>query len=186
VEFLGRNDFQVKLRGVRLELSEIEARLDMFPTLRACVVLMVGDTAQNQRLVACYVADEPLDEATLHAHLAVTLSTAVLPSAYLWLEKLPLTANGKVDRDALAALADQDLAARQVNLGSPRDHIELALYQIWKSLLLAPQIGIRDNFFNVGGTSIAAIKMAYQIGQTFAVDVPVRVIMAHPTIEALG
>ncbi|WP_122425431.1 non-ribosomal peptide synthetase [Pseudomonas viridiflava] len=186
VEFLGRNDFQVKLRGVRLELSEIEARLDMFPTLRACVVLMVGDTAQNQRLVACYVADEPLDEATLHAHLAVTLSSAVLPSAYLWLEKLPLTANGKVDRDALAALADQDLAARQVNLGSPRDHIELALYQIWKSLLLAPQIGIRDNFFNVGGTSIAAIKMAYQIGQTFAVDVPVRVIMAHPTIEALG
>ena len=186
VEFLGRNDFQVKLRGVRLELSEIEARLDMFPTLRACVVLMVGDTAQNQRLVACYVADEPLDEATLHAHLAVTLSSAVLPSAYLWLEKLPLTANGKVDRDALAALADQDLAARQVNLGSPRDHIELALYQIWKSLLLATQIGIRDNFFSVGGTSIAAIKMAYQIGQTFAVDVPVRVIMAHPTIEALG
>ncbi len=186
VEFLGRNDFQVKLRGVRLELGEIEARLDMFPAIRACVVLMVGDTAQNQRLVACCVADEALDEAALHAHLAVTLSSAVLPSAYLWLEKLPLTANGKVDRDVLAALADQDLAARQVNLGSPRDHIELALYQIWKSLLLAPQIGIRDNFFNVGGTSIAAIKMAYQIGQTFAVEVPVRVIMAHPTIETLG
>ncbi|ORC43825.1 peptide synthetase, partial [Pseudomonas floridensis] len=95
-------------------------------------------------------------------------------------------ANGKVDREALAALADQDLAARQVNLGSPRDHIELALYQIWKSLLLAPQIGIRDNFFNVGGTSIAAIKMASQIGQAFSIEVPVRVIMAHPTIEALG
>ncbi|KPZ05811.1 Non-ribosomal peptide synthetase [Pseudomonas tremae] len=186
LEFLGRNDFQVKLRGMRLELSEIEARLDLFQGVRASVVLMVGDSAQTQRLVACCVVDQAPDESAVRAHLATTLSTAVLPSAYLWLDAMPLTVNGKIDRQALTALADQDLVARQVNLGSPRDHIELALYQIWKDLLLVPQIGIRDNFFNVGGTSIAAIKMAYQIGQTFAVKMPVRVIIAHPTIEALG
>ncbi|KPW30650.1 Non-ribosomal peptide synthetase [Pseudomonas coronafaciens pv. atropurpurea] len=186
LEFLGRNDFQVKLRGMRLELSEIEARLDLFQGVRASVVLMVGDSAQTQRLVACCVVDRAPDESAVRAHLATTLSTAVLPSAYLWLDAMPLTVNGKIDRQALTALADQDLVARQVNLGSPRDHIELALYQIWKDLLLVPQIGIRDNFFNVGGTSIAAIKMAYQIGQTFAVEMPVRVIIAHPTIEALG
>jgi len=186
VEFLGRNDFQVKLRGVRLELGEIEARLEAFVGIRAAVVLMVGDTAQNQRLVACCAVPEAVDEAAVHAHLAATLPSAVLPSAYLWLDGLPLTANGKVDRVALTALADQDLANRQVNLSSPRDHIELTLYQIWKSLLLAPQIGIRDNFFNVGGTSIAAIKMAHAIGEAFAVDVPIRVVIGHPTIEALG
>ncbi|MCF5424599.1 amino acid adenylation domain-containing protein, partial [Pseudomonas syringae] len=186
LEFIGRNDFQVKLRGIRLELSEIEARLDLFPGIRTSVALIVGDTAQNQRLVACCVTDSPVDESALRAHLATTLSSAVMPSAYLWLDALPLTVNGKVDRAALAAQADQDLADRQVNLGSPRDHIELTLYQIWKDLLLVPQIGIRDNFFNVGGTSIAAIKMAYEIGRAFSVEVPVRVILGHPTIEALG
>ncbi|UWF51919.1 amino acid adenylation domain-containing protein [Pseudomonas sp. N3-W] len=186
LEFLGRNDFQVKLRGVRLELGEIEARLEAFPDIRSAVVLMVGDTAQNQRLVACCVVAGQPDEAAVHAHLAATLPSAVVPGSYLWLDTLPLTANGKIDRPALTALADQALANRQVNLSSPRDHLELALYQIWKSLLLAPQIGIRDNFFNVGGTSIAAIKMAHQIGQTFAVEVPVRVVLGYPTIEALG
>ncbi|UZE09372.1 amino acid adenylation domain-containing protein [Pseudomonas sp. B21-053] len=186
LEFLGRNDFQVKLRGVRLELGEIEARLEAFADIRAAVVLMVGDTAQNQRLVACCAVMETPDESAVHAHLAATLPSAVLPSAYLWLDTLPLTANGKVDRVALTTLADQDLANRQVNLSSPRDHIELTLYQIWKGLLLATQIGIRDNFFNVGGTSIAAIKMAHQIGQAFAVEVPVRVVLGYPTIEALG
>lgn len=184
--FLGRNDFQVKLRGVRLELGEIEARLEAFPGIRAAVVLMLGDAAQHQRLVACCALTTEVAEAAVHAHLAQTLPMAVLPNAYLWLDSLPLTANGKVDRSALAAQADADLANHQVNLASPRDHIELALYGIWKDLLLAPQIGIRDNFFSVGGTSIAAIKMAHRIGQAFSVEVPVRVVLSHPTIEALG
>ncbi|KEZ66811.1 thioester reductase, partial [Pseudomonas amygdali pv. tabaci str. ATCC 11528] len=109
LEFLGRNDFQVKLRGIRLELSEIEARLDLFPGIRSSVALIVGDTAQNQRLVACCVADGAVDESALRAHLATTLSSAVMPSTYLWLDALPLTVNGKVDRVALATLADQDL-----------------------------------------------------------------------------
>ncbi|MBV4504328.1 amino acid adenylation domain-containing protein [Pseudomonas sp. BW13M1] len=186
LEFLGRDDFQVKLRGVRLELGEIEARLQAFPGIASSVVLMLGEQAQHQRLVACCVTSAALDEQAVRAYLAETLPSAVLPSAYLWLDGMPLTANGKVDRQALAERADNDLAARQVNLSSPRDPIELALYQIWKSLLLAPQIGIRDNFFAVGGTSIAAIKMAYQIGQAFNVEVPARVVLGHPTIEALG
>ena len=186
LEFLGRNDFQVKLRGVRLELGEIEARLEAFPGIRSAVVLMVGEVAQDQRLVACCVVAETVDEAAVHAHLATTLPRAVIPGSYLWLDALPLTANGKVDRAALTTLADEEMVNRQVNLSSPRDHVELALYQIWKSLLLAPQIGIRDNFFNVGGTSIAAIKMAHEISQQFAVEVPVRVVLSYPTIEALG
>ncbi|SDT16354.1 amino acid adenylation domain-containing protein [Pseudomonas asplenii] len=187
LEFLGRNDFQVKLRGVRVELGEIEARLEAFPSVRRAVVLMVGDSAQHQRLVACcsFAATRP-EEAAAHEHLALTLPAQVLPSAYLWLEALPLTANGKIDRDALRAMADHDLANRQVNLSSPRDHIELALYQIWKGLLLASQIGIRDNFFNVGGTSIAAIKMAHQVREVFGIELPIRVVIGHPTIEALG
>ncbi|WP_263262415.1 amino acid adenylation domain-containing protein [Pseudomonas sp. RIT-PI-S] len=184
--FLGRDDFQVKLRGVRLELGEIEARLEAYPGIRAAVVLMLGDTAEQQRLVACCALATPVQEPAVQAHLAETLPLGVLPNAYLWLNTLPLTPNGKVDRTALAALAEQDQANRPVNLASPRDHIELTLYGIWKELLLAPQIGIRDNFFSVGGTSIAAIKMAHHIGQAFAVQMPVRVVLSHPTIEALG
>ncbi|WP_323162117.1 amino acid adenylation domain-containing protein [Pseudomonas fluorescens] len=186
LEFLGRNDFQVKLRGVRLELGEIEARLEAFPGIRSAVVLMVGEAAQDQRLVACCVVAESMDQAAVQAHLATTLPRAVVPGSYLWLDALPLTANGKVDRAALTALADEEMVNRQVNLSSPRDHIELTLYQIWKRLLLVPQIGIRDNFFNVGGTSIAAIKMAHEISQVFAVEMPVRVVLSYPTIEALG
>ncbi|WP_161893521.1 amino acid adenylation domain-containing protein, partial [Pseudomonas juntendi] len=133
LEFLGRDDFQVKLRGVRLELGEIEARLLAFPGIASSVVLMLGEEAQHQRLVACCVTSAAPDEQSVRAHLAETLPSAVLPSAYLWLDGMPLTANGKVDRQALAERADNDLAARQVNLSSPRDPIELALYQIWKS-----------------------------------------------------
>ncbi|MFH7572570.1 hypothetical protein, partial [Pseudomonas syringae group genomosp. 7] len=76
--------------------------------------------------------------------LATTLSSAVVPSAYLWLDALRLTVNGRVERVALAALADQDLVDRQVNIGSPRGHIELTRYGMWKDLLLVPQIGVRD------------------------------------------
>lgn len=184
--FLGRNDFQVKLRGVRLELGEIEARLEAFPGVRAAVVLMLGETAMDQRLVACCATPTAVDPAAVQAHLALTLPMAVLPQRYLWLDTLPLTANGKVDRSALAVLAEDDLANRPVNLASPRDHVELTLYGIWRDLLLAPQIGIGDNFFSVGGTSIAAIKMAHQMAETFGVEVPVRVVFSHPTIEALG
>ncbi|MET1077653.1 MAG: amino acid adenylation domain-containing protein [Pseudomonas sp.] len=188
LEFLGRNDLQVKIRGFRLELGEIESNLLQCPGVLQATVLVLGDTPELQRLVACCVAaaDIALDSSALAAFLATRLPDPMLPRHYLWVAALPLLPNGKLDRAALLRLAEQELALKQVNLSSPRDGIELRLYQIWKDLLLAPQIGIRDSFFDLGGSSISAIKMAHQVAQAFAIEVPVRVVIGHPSIEALG
>ncbi|HEV7369245.1 amino acid adenylation domain-containing protein [Arenibaculum sp.] len=181
LEFLGRNDFQVKVRGFRIELGEIEARLLEHPGMREAVVL-----AREDRLVAYYAAAPGVEPEALRARLASVLPDYMVPAACVRLDALPLTPNGKPDREALRAIPDRDARSGQVNLANPRDHVEMALYRIWKDLLIEPRIGIRDSFFSLGGTSISAIKMAHQVGRKFGVSVPVRQIISHPTIEALG
>jgi surfactin synthase thioesterase subunit len=109
----------------------------------------------------------------------------MIPSLFVELPRLPQTANGKLDRTALLARAHAE-ARLQVNQASPRDQVELTLYQIWRRLLLHPDIGIGDNFFDIGGTSISAIKLAHAIAEEFGESLPVRDIMLYPTIEALG
>ncbi|MBA2672238.1 amino acid adenylation domain-containing protein [Ramlibacter sp.] len=192
IDFLGRNDFQVKVRGYRIELGEIEEHLARHPAVGDAVVLAEPDPSGDTRLVAYVTLQTDAGDAgevgadALRAHLLATLPDYMAPAAYIALEALPLTPAGKVDRDALRAMPWAAQGLQQVNLTSPRDHVELKLYQIWKSLLVEPQIGIRDNFFNVGGTSISAIKLAHRIECEFGLTLPVREIISYPTIEALG
>ncbi|KOG85906.1 hypothetical protein ADK38_34055, partial [Streptomyces varsoviensis] len=113
------------------------------------------------------------------------LPAYMIPALFVERPSLPLTVNGKLDRAALLARAGED-APVQVNTASPRDHIELTLYQIWQRLLLRSRIGIRDSFFDIGGSSISAIKMAHAIEEEFGEALPLRDIMLHPTIEELG
>jgi hypothetical protein len=109
----------------------------------------------------------------------------MIPAVFLELPELPMTANGKLDRAALLSQARAD-GPMQVNQASPRDHVELAVYRIWERLLLQRDIGIRDSFFDVGGSSISAIKLAHAIAEEFGQRLPIAEIVAHPSIEALA
>ncbi|WP_431886953.1 amino acid adenylation domain-containing protein [Micromonospora wenchangensis] len=186
IEYLGRRDGQVKIRGFRIELGEVETALLDRPDVREAAVLVDSDTGEP-RLVAAVVRDAatPLLVSEWRAELSQRLPGYMIPSLFVELPRLPLSVNGKLDRAEVLRRARAD-APWQVNLASPRDQIELTLYQIWKRLLLHPDIGINDRFFDVGGTSISAIKLAHAIGDAFGEPLAVHEIMLHPTIEALG
>ncbi|MFE0172187.1 amino acid adenylation domain-containing protein [Streptomyces sp. NPDC059002] len=185
--YVGRGDHQVKLRGFRIELGEIEAALLDQPGVLEAAVIADRDAAGDQFLVAAVgVGDaEPRPAAEWRAALARRLPGHMIPAHFVHLPRLPQTTNGKLDR---AMLLERARTGRsdQVNQASPRDHVELALYQIWQRLLLQSEIGISDSFFDVGGTSISAIKLAHAIRAEFGESLLVRDIMLHPTIEALG
>jgi len=188
IEYLGRRDHQVKLRGFRIELGEIEAALLDLAGVREAAVLLDADAAGEPRLVAGIGRPgegEPRQPGEWREALAERLPGYMLPAVFVELAQLPQTPNGKLDRAALLALARSG-APLQVNLASPRDQIELTLYQIWKRVLLQADIGIRDSFFDIGGTSISAIKLAHAIRDAFGQALPIRDILLNPTIEALG
>ncbi|RCH64527.1 amino acid adenylation domain-containing protein [Streptomyces sp. SDr-06] len=185
--YVGRRDHQVKLHGFRIELGEIEATLLEQRGVSEAAVLADRDAAGEPRLVAAVgvggAAPRPVAE--WRAALALRLPSHMIPAVFVELPRLPVTDNGKLDRAALLALAHTSLPA-QVNQATPRDHIELKLYQIWQGLLLRPEIGIRDDFFDLGGTSISAIKLAHAVREAFGEALPVRDVLLHPTIEALS
>ncbi|MEU3187609.1 amino acid adenylation domain-containing protein [Streptomyces sp. NPDC006923] len=187
LDFLGRADHQVKLRGFRIEPGEIEAALLDRPDVSEAVVLADHDAAGEPRLVACVGGGgtAPRPAAEWRTALSGRLPAHMIPALFVELPRLPRTANGKLDRAALLRRA-RDSGPVQVNQASPRDHIEMTLYQIWRRLLLQPDIGIGDSFFDIGGTSISAIKMAHAVRAEFGVTLPVRDIILNPTIEALG
>ncbi|MGW2817015.1 non-ribosomal peptide synthetase [Streptomyces sp. NPDC001415] len=186
-EYVGRSDHQLKLRGFRIEPAEIEAALLEEPGVYEAAVFADRLATGEQRLVAAVGRSEgePRLPAQWRAALSRRLPDYMIPALFIELPRLPGTPNGKLDRTALLELAHTGGPA-QVNQTSPRDHIELTLYHIWQRLLLRPEIGIGDNFFDIGGSSISAIKMAHAIREAFAESLPVRDIIQHPTIEALG
>lgn len=187
LEYVGRRDDQVKLRGFRIEPGEVEAALLAEPGVGEAAVLVDRAARGGPVLVAAVGRDavEPRPATEWRAALARRLPDYMVPQVFVEFARLPLTANGKLDRAAVLERA----AARgpaAVNQASPRDDIELTLYQIWQGLLLHPDIGIRDDFFALGGTSISAIKLAHAVREAFGVPLQVRDVLLHPTIEALG
>ncbi|MFF0744846.1 amino acid adenylation domain-containing protein [Streptomyces sp. NPDC004111] len=189
--YVGRGDHQIKLRGFRVELGEIEAALADEPGVAEAAVLTDHDASGEPYLVAAIATGgaapgtAPRSAAQWRAALARRLPSHMIPAFFVELPRLPQTANGKLDR---TSVLDLSRAARptQVNQASPRDHIELTLYQIWQRLLLHPDIGIRDSFFDIGGTSISAIKLAHAVREEFGRSLPIRDLLLHPTIEELG
>ncbi|BCL69551.1 hypothetical protein TUMSATVNIG1_15020 [Vibrio nigripulchritudo] len=187
LEFVSRVDHQVKIRGQRLEPSEIQLRLLSLPKVEAAHVATVYGATEKQLFAAVQLTSNSNDEELerIKAQLIDTLPNYMVPSIWLNVEEMPLTPNGKVDTHALIAMA-QNSNNRQVNTGAPRDDIEMKLYQIWRDILLEKEIGIRDHFFDVGGSSISAIKVMHFVEKQFGVRIPVVDLIKHTTIEALG
>ncbi len=180
-EYAGRRDDQIKLRGFRIEPGEVTAALLAVPGVREAAVLV--DREGEPRLVAG-VAGGSRTPHEWRAALAGRLPDYMIPSVFAEFDRLPLSRSGKLDRDAVLAHARTSASTTAVNTAAPRDHVELALLRIWRNLLLHPAIGVSDDFFDVGGTSISAIKLAHAIGAEFGRELPIRDVILHPTIEA--
>ena len=188
LEYIGRNDFQVKIRGYRIELGEIENVLCSYAGIKQAVVLAKGSAeeksdANAKFLVGYYVSDIKLDEEVILNHLRVRLPDYMVPSVLLYLEKLPLTLNGKLDRKALP----EPNFIESDNYLAPRNELEKQLCQIWCEVLGLPEnaIGIRADFFKLGGDSIVSIQLVSRLRQRLALNVNVKEIFTYKTIERL-
>ncbi|HEX7242004.1 MAG TPA: amino acid adenylation domain-containing protein, partial [Longimicrobiaceae bacterium] len=184
VEFLGRVDFQVKIRGYRVEPGEIEAALREDPPVREAVVLLRDDAGGDPRLVAYVVpeAGERVSTSELRGRLGGKLPGYMVPGTYVVLERLPLTANGKVDRRALPA---PERGPEEEFVG-PRTAAEELLAGIWAEVLRVERVGVEDNFFVLGGHSLLATQVVSRARQAFGVEVPLRALFEAPTVSALA
>ena len=186
LEFLGRVDHQVKVRGFRIEPGEIEAALLRFPGVRESVVLVREDRPGDRRLVAYLAADgEPPKAEALREELGRTLPAYMVPAVFVTLERLPLTPNGKVDRRALPVpeVGRPEIEAVYV---APRTPVESTLAGIWSEVLGLERVGARDDFFALGGHSLTATSVLARVRDALRVDLPLSVVFERRTVEGMA
>jgi acyl carrier protein len=176
LEFIGRKDDLVKLRGFRIELGEVETVLNQHPKVRESIVVV-----KEENLVAYIVASVQLKSSELKEFLQVKLPNYSIPAVFVFLDGLPLTLNGKVDR---LALPTPDFT-QNISDKTPRNSVEAELVQLWNGLL-GVQLGISDNFFELGGHSLLATQLVSRIRESFGVQVPLKRVFETPTIAGLA
>ncbi|OIN82908.1 non-ribosomal peptide synthetase [Francisella sp. TX07-6608] len=174
IEYIGRNDFQVKLRGFRIELGEIENVISAIDNIKQSCVLV-----KDEVLVAYYVANTEIDEIAIKNHLAEKLPEYMIPSFYMRLESFPLTINGKLDR---RALPNFDISNIKQQYLAPTTELQQQMCQIWQEVLKINKVGITDNFFDIGGNSILSIQAAYKMSQIFNTEISIADIFRYKTI----
>ncbi|MFA5985268.1 MAG: amino acid adenylation domain-containing protein, partial [Methylococcaceae bacterium] len=183
LEFLGRIDQQIKIRGYRIELGEIEARLLCHSAVHSAVVIAREDVPGNKRLVAYVQAEERVDASELRHFLAESLPEFMLPSAFVCLEAFPLTANGKLNREALPT--PEQVVEPDAAFLAPVSAAEIALAQLWQALLGVERVGRYDHFFELGGHSLMAITLIEQLQQN-GYEADVVNIFAHPVLTDMA
>nr|MDZ8007541.1 amino acid adenylation domain-containing protein [Nostoc sp. DedSLP05]MDZ8097380.1 amino acid adenylation domain-containing protein [Nostoc sp. DedSLP01] len=187
IEYLGRIDNQVKIRGFRIELGEIETVLSQHKDVQASVVIVREDTPNDKRLVAYALAQHqdctPALGGELRQFLKAKLPDYMIPSAFVMLESMPLTPNGKIDRRALKALSN---ISNLDTFVQPRNTLELQLTHIWSKILKLENVGVKDNFFDLGGHSLLVPYLMAQIRQQFGKEIPLVTLFHNPTIEELA
>jgi amino acid adenylation domain-containing protein/non-ribosomal peptide synthase protein (TIGR01720 family) len=186
IEFLGRLDHQVKIRGYRIELGEIEAALQEHPVVREAVVLARAEEGEEKRLAAYVVAQpgETITAGELRAMLKEKLPDYMVPSAFLMIEEIPQTPNGKVDRNALLSI-DYIQPARERQDEPPRTAVEQQIAAIWKEVLKVEHLGIHDNFFDMGGDSILSTKIVSQARRA-GLPLTLQQVFQYPTVAELA
>jgi amino acid adenylation domain-containing protein len=187
LEILGRLDDQIKIRGVRVEPAEVNAVLTRHPSVAASIVVPIKDEQGENALVA-YVVNSESDTSEvrqLREYLEQHLPLALVPTYFVSLDQLPLTANGKVDRRALP-MPDLSFANLKQEFIAPRDVTEELIAGVWSEVLGVNQIGIRDNFFELGGHSLRAMQVLSRINAIFEIELPLAALFAHSTVEGLA
>jgi len=215
LEFMGRLDQQVKIRGMRVELGEIEAALDALPGIARSVVVAqaVSQAVADMRLVAYLVPTAPpsavvhadtnaagassgsavnvvplagvLDLEAARVTLKRMLPEHMVPSGYVGLSRLPMTASGKIDRNALPTV-ETEVAAAAAGYVAPRTVMEALVAAVFAELLGVPQVGVRDGFFDLGGHSLLAVRVVSRLAAATSKELPVRAVFEHPTVEGLA
>ncbi|MBD2625734.1 non-ribosomal peptide synthetase [Trichormus variabilis] len=186
IEYLGRIDYQVKIRGFRIEIGEIEAAIHQHPEIREVVVIVREDKQDDKRLVA-YIIPQSTDISVLELRhfLKAKLPDYMIPSAFVVLEKFPLTPNGKIDRRALPA-PDWPQRDLEPNYLSPRTPVEEIIANTWTQVLGVEQVGVNDNFFELGGHSLLATQLISRLRQVFQRELPLQKIFEFPTVAELA
>ena len=189
VEFLGRNDDQVKIRGYRIELGEIEATLGSHPGVREAVVIAREEEPGEKRLVGYYTVKgeeevgEEVNAEELRRHLLGKLPEYMVPAAYVRLERMPLTPNGKLDRKGLPSPGADAYTVREYE--EPQGETEKKLAEIWAELLKVERVGRQDNFFELGGHSLLAVTLVERMRRQ-GLKVDVRALFVTPTLRELA
>ncbi|RBL90281.1 non-ribosomal peptide synthetase [Chitinophaga flava] len=184
IQFIGRKDEQVKIRGYRIEPGEIENVLLAHPGVNAAIVLPWTNHTGDKELVAYLVGEQTIEVAALKTFLSVQLPAYMHPGYYLQLDTLPLTPNGKVDKARLPAPSEQTTG--RAEYVAPTNDTEQQLVYIWQEVLGKEKIGIRDNFFDMGGHSLTAIRLITRIKKEFSIEINMKDVFADPTIEVLA
>lgn len=188
IEFLGREDFQVKVNGYRIELGEIEVTLQQHPAIKEVVVNAVGESLHHQQLVAYVVLEDASSvelQDNLRNFLRYKLPEYMIPSAYIFIDNFPLTSNGKVDRRSLPL--PENLGS-EINSADaiPLTQVEKSIASIWQDLLGVRQVSINSNFFELGANSLTATQLAARIRSNFGVDLPLVEVFTSPTLKELS
>ena len=187
IEFLGRLDRQVKIRGHRIELEDVEAAIARLPHVREAAVAVRGDTTETRQLIACVVAADSSGPppANLWAGLKSLLPEYMLPASIVWLKSLPINASGKIDRGALLTISVPGTPPAAVRV-APRDMFEQSIVGIWERLLNVDGIGVFDHFFELGGHSLLAAQLVDEIERESGLTVPLAAFFADDTIDGLA
>jgi acyl carrier protein len=184
LEFLGRADEQLKLRGYRVEPAEVEAALRSHAQVHEAVAVIQASAGGEPRLLAYCAGEGALQPEQLHSHLADWLPEHMMPGAIVVLEELPRTPSGKIDK---LALPDPDAAsAKAIEYIAPRTPLEQELARIWEQVLGVERIGAEDDFFALGGHSLLATQVVARVRSDFAVELPLHSLFTYPTVASLA
>lgn len=187
LEFLGRKDNQIKLNGYRIELGEIEANISLLPCVRQAIVIVREDIPGERRLVAyCIIHQDSLDcELEIKRQLRKKLPEYMIPNHFLILDEFPFTSNGKIDHSRLPQ-PGQDYSDKMRLKEPPSNPVEVQLLTIWRELLGKSQIGIRDDFFDIGGDSLTALNLFVRIKNQLGVSLPLSILFSRRNIQQLA
>jgi amino acid adenylation domain-containing protein len=186
IEFLGRKDHQIKIRGYRVELGEIESELAQHPKVKE-VVVTVCDRAEIGKMLVAYLVvekDSPVNTSELRSYLGERVPGYMLPSSYVMLEEMPLNSNGKVDRGKLPE-PEQSRPELEQKYEGPETATQRVMAKIWEEVLGIEQVGIKDNFFELGGHSLLATQVVSRLKDAFQVEIALRSLFESPTVEGL-
>ncbi|EPY06552.1 putative non-ribosomal peptide synthetase/polyketide synthase [Paenibacillus alvei TS-15] len=185
IEFLGRIDFQEKVRGVRLETGEIENVLSQMEGITQAIVVVKKETGKSAALCAYYLSDDDIPVAQLKEHLSKELPAYMIPSFFVHKRELPLNTSGKVNRNAL--IADKDyLDAASTSDTAPNTDLEVLIASVWQEVLGITHVGVDDSFFEIGGHSIALIQMHNKLKKALTQDFPITMLFQYPTVRLLA
>ncbi len=184
IEYIGRKDTQVKIRGYRIELGEIETKLERLEAVQQSLVTVHEDVTGEQRLLAYLTTNKAIESKEIEEQLRWSLPEYMVPKLYSILDEFPLTPNGKIDRKLLPKPSTE--AIQQQEYSAPETEVEKEMVAIWEELLAISPIGVKDNFFDIGGHSLLAVRLIPILQEKFAIEINIKEIFEYPTISSFS